>query len=140
MVRSAKIGFLMDTLANMLSQIKNAQAVGKEVIELPHSQFKEAVARLLEKEGYLREVRTFKSKEKSHKMLSLKLKYFKDEPFITHLKKISKSGQRIYLPADEVPQVLGGRGLVVVSTSRGVMSSKDARSKNLGGEILFEVW
>ena len=140
MVRSAKIGFLMDTLANMFSQIKNAQAVGKEVVELPHSQFKEAVARLLEKEGYLVKVKTFKPQEKGFKMLSLKLKYFKDDPFITHLKKISKPGQRIYLPVDDIPRVLGGRGLVVVSTSQGVMSSKDARNKNLGGEILCEVW
>lgn len=130
----------MDTLANMFSQIKNAQAVGKGVVELPYSKFKEAVASLLESEGYLSEVKVFKPKEKPHKMLSLKLKYFNDEPFITHLKKISKAGQRIYLPADDLPEVLGGRGLVVVSTSQGVMSGKKAREKNLGGEVLCEVW
>ncbi len=130
----------MDTLANMFSQIKNAQAVGKRVVELPYSRFKKAVASLLESEDYLSEVKVFKPKEKPHKMLSLKLKYFKDEPFITHLKNISKPGQRIYLPADRIPQVLGGRGLVVVSTSQGIMSGEKAREKNLGGEILCEIW
>lgn len=130
----------MDTLANMFSQIKNAQAVGKGVVELPYSKFKEAVASLLESEGYLSEVKVFKPKEKPHKMLSLKLKYFKDDPFITQLRRISKPGQRIYLPASEIPEVLGGRGLVVVSTSQGVMSGKQAKKKKLGGEILCEVW
>lgn len=140
MVKSARISNFMDTLANMLSQIKNAQVAGKPEVELPYSKEREAVAEVLEECGYLSKVKVFKSKGKNFKMLSLSLKYIDDRPFISHMRRISKPGQRIYSPADDLPKALGGKGLVIVSTSRGVMGADEARKKRLGGEVICEVW
>ena len=140
----------MDPIADMLSTIKNAQAVGKSKIELPYSKMKEALAHLMEKEGYLSEVRVFKPQGSSFKMLSLELEYLacSDEPgarregmpLISHIKRVSKPGRRIYVGKDKLPRVLGGKGVVIVSTSQGVMSAKEARKKDLGGEVICELW
>lgn len=140
----------MDPIADMLSTIKNAQMVGKGRAELPYSKVKEALARLLEKEGYLSEVKVFKLKDSPFKMLSFQLKYLapsdepgarrEGEPFVTHIKRISKPGRRVYVGRGELPRVLGGRGIAVVSTSRGLMTAKEARKKDLGGEVICEVW
>ncbi len=140
MVKSARISNFMDTLANMLSQIKNAQVAGKPKVELPYSKEREAVAKVLEERGYLSKVKVFKPKGKNFKMLSLGLKYIDDRPFVSHVRRISKPGQRIYSPADDLPRALGGKGLIIVSTSRGVMGADEARKKRLGGEVICEVW
>jgi len=102
----------MDPIADMLTQIRNAQAVGKERIELSHSKVRSALAKL----------------------------FFSGRPFISHIRRISKPGQRIYAGKDNLPRVLGGNGLVVVSTSRGLMSGKEAKKKGLGGELVCELW
>jgi len=130
----------MDPIADMLTQIRNAQAVGKERIEVPHSKVKEALAKLLLKEGYLAAVKVFKPRGKPFKKLSLELKYFEGGPFISHIKRISTPGRRVYVRKEALPSVLGGYGLVIVSTSRGLMSAKEARKRNLGGELVCEVW
>jgi len=140
----------MDVIGDMLSIIKNAQMTGKESAELPHSRLREELARLLEKEGYLSAVKVFKPEGKSFKMLSLSLKYLDQPsragvarraiPFINHLKRISRPGKRIYARKDELPRPFGGKGVVIVSTSRGLMTAKEARAKDLGGELLCEVW
>lgn len=130
----------MDPIADMLSTIKNAQMVKKAKVELPYSKMKEALARLLEKEGYLSEVKVFKPEDSSFKMLSLGLGYLDGEPSIGHIKRVSKPGGRIYVGKDKLPRVLGGRGIAIVSTSRGLMTAKEARKKDLGGEMICEVW
>lgn len=130
----------MDTIANMLTKIKNAQAVRKPKVEIPYSQNREAIASVLEEYGYLSKVRVYKPKGKRFKMLSLDLKYLDGDPFISKVRKISKPGQRIYSSAEDLPLALGGKGLVIVSTSQGVMSAKEAKKRNLGGEIICEVW
>lgn len=130
----------MDPIADMLSTIKNAQMVGKARVELPYSKMKEVLARLLEEEKYLSGVAIFKPQGSSFKMLSLDLKYFDGSPFISHIKRISKPGKRVYAGKAGLPRVLGGRGVVVVSTSRGLMSAKEASKKDLGGEVICEVW
>ncbi|MEA2020497.1 MAG: 30S ribosomal protein S8 [Patescibacteria group bacterium] len=130
----------MDTIANMLTKIKNVQAVRKPKVEIPYSQNREAIASVLEEYGYLSKVRVYKPKGKRFKMLSLDLKYLDGDPFISKVRKISKPGQRIYSSAEDLPLALGGKGLVIVSTSQGVMSAKEAKKRNLGGEIICEVW
>lgn len=131
----------MDPLADMLTQIRNAQAVGRETVELPYSKLKEAVGRLLQQEGYLGEVRVFKPEGRSYKRLSLKLRYIDGVPAISHLTKVSKPGQRIYLRKNVFPKALGGpKRVIVVSTSRGLMTIIEAAKRDLGGEILVVVW
>ncbi len=130
----------MDTIGNMLAKIKNAQAVRKPKVELSYSRNREAIAKVLEDHGYLSDVRVYKPKGKSFKMLSLDLRYIGGKPFISQVRKISKPGQRIYSSAEKLPQALGGKGLVVVSTPQGVMSGKEAKKRNLGGEVICEIW
>jgi len=130
----------MDTIANMFSTIKNAQALSRDVVELDYSKMREAIAHLMKDEGYLSEVKVFKPKGEKFKKLALGLTYYKDRPFIGHLKRISKPGQRIYVGKEEIPLALGGRGLIIMSTPRGIMSGREARKKNLGGEVVCEMW
>lgn len=130
----------MDSIADMLTRIRNAQAVGKGKIEIPYSKMRRALAQLLLKEGYLSVVKTFKPPGRPFKGLALELKYFEGRPFISHIRMISRPGQRVYAGKGKLHSVLGGKGLVVVSTSRGLMSAKEARKKNLGGELVCEVW
>jgi len=106
----------MDPIADMLTQIRNAQAVGKERVELSHSQAKENLARFLAKKGYLSGVRVFKPRGGAFKMLALELKYFEGEPFVQHIKRVSSPGRRFYVGKEKLPSVLAGKGLVVVST------------------------
>ena len=141
---------IMDPIADLLSTIKNAQMVGKAQAELPYSKIKEALALLLEKEGYLSEVKVFKPKGSSFKLLSLGLKYLarpdepgarrEGEPSISKVRRISRPGRRVYVGKGKLPRVLGGRGVAIVSTPRGLMTAREARKRDLGGEVICEVW
>jgi len=128
----------MDPIADMLTIIRNGQAVAKETVEVPYSNLKYEVAKLMEKEGFLGKV---EKKGRVKKVIEIGLKYSDDKsPVITGLKKISKPGQRIYLSALKIRKVRGGFGFSIISTSKGLMTNKEARKQNVGGEIICEVW
>jgi len=136
---------MTDPITDMLNRIRNAQAVLKETVSLPFSQLKYDIAKVLEKQGYV--VKVDKRGRKDKKTLEITLKYSKDEstkknvnPVILGLKRISKPGQRIYIEAKKVRPVRGGYGIAVISTSKGLMTDKEARKQNLGGEIICEIW
>lgn len=129
-----------DPIGDMLTQIRNAQMAHKEFVEIPHSKMKEAVAKVFEKEGFVGEVRRFKPKETTQKMLHIDLKYDGKLGAIGFIKRISKPGRRVYEPKKK----LGGfikvtGGVVIISTSKGIMTHKEAKKKGLGGEIVCVV-
>jgi len=128
---------MSDPIADMLTRIRNGQARGKVTIAMPSSRQKVAIANLLKDEGYLTEV----SVESEGKKLQLviRLKYYRGKPVIELLKRVSRPGLRIYRGKDDLPQVMGGLGVAIVSTSKGLMSDRAARAAGHGGEILAYV-
>ncbi len=130
---------MSDPLADMLTRIRNATMVGFEAIEMPSSTVKVSVAKVLKDEGYITDYQVTDSGVS--KNLKIDLKYGpNNEPVITGIKRVSKPGLRKYAKADEIPKVLNGMGVAIVSTSKGVVSDKTARDLNSGGEIICEVW
>lgn len=125
---------MVDPIADMLNRIRNAQAVLKETVDFPFSNLKYEIAKILEKSGFVKKV------EKKKNNLEISLKYENKIPVISGLKRISKSGQRIYASWQEIKKIKGGYGLAVVSTSRGLMTDKEARKQKLGGEVLCKIW
>lgn len=128
-----------DPIADMLTRIRNANAVQHAVTSMPSSKVKENIARLLAAEGF---IDGFEVKPNGvGSTLTLKLRYGgKGEPAILGIRRVSKPGRRIYRKSHELPRAQGGLGLVVVSTSQGIMADRDARRRRLGGEIICEVW
>ncbi len=130
---------MMDRIADMLTRIRNAQSAGLEKVEMPASHMLNALAKILKAEGYLQSVKAFS--RKGNKYLRLTLRYDDEgQPVIREIKRISKSGRRVYAGADELPRVKSGYGLAIVSTSHGVMTDERARSAHVGGEILCTVF
>ena len=130
---------LTDPIADMLTRIRNANSVGKDRVDIPASKVKTSIGELLKDEGFINDVKLVERKPQN--MIRVYLKYGdNDEKVISGIKRISKPGLRVYVGNDEVPQVLGGLGIAVISTSQGVMSDKEARDKNIGGEVLCYVW
>ena len=132
----------MSSIANMLIQIKNAQAVGADSVSLPFSNMRFAVARILEEKGFLAEIekKMRKTKKAEVEYLNLKLKYDDGIGAIRGVKLVSKPSRRVYGPKSSMRPVKSGYGTAVVSTSKGVMTAKEARSAGVGGEVLFEIW
>lgn len=128
----------MDSISDMLNRIRNAQAVLHPKVEILFSNLKYEIAKILEKEGFVEKV--IKSGKKTKKTIEITLKYEDKVPIISGLKRISKPGQRIYLPARKIRRVRGGYGIAIISTARGLMTDKEARRQKLGGEILCEIW
>lgn len=128
---------MQDPIADMLTRIRNALQAKHKQVALPSSKLKVAVAKVLTEEGYLL---AYKVEGDAKPTLILDLKYYQNRPVIERINRVSKPGFRIYRGCDEMPQSLDGLGVVVVSTSKGVMSDKEARKARLGGEILCEVW
>ena len=128
----------MDPITDMLNRIRNAQAVLHPQVEVPFSNLKLEIAKVLEKKGFIEKVTRSGKKEK--KSLEITLKYENKVPAITGLKRVSKQGQRIYLSAKKIRKVKGGYGITIISTSKGLMTGREARRQKLGGEILCEVW
>jgi len=128
---------MSDPIADMLTRIRNGQARGKVTIAMPSSKQKVAIANLLREEGYLDEVGIESEAEKSE--LVIKLKYYRGKPVIELLKRVSRPGLRIYRGKDELPRVMGGLGVAIVSTSKGLMPDRAARAAGYGGEILAYV-
>ena len=130
---------MSDPLADMLTRIRNANRVYKNSVNIPSSRLKMGLARLLKQEGYIRDYKVIKDEKQG--VLKVYLKYMPDRTrAITGLKRISKPGLRIYVKRDEIPRVLGGLGTAVLSTSKGVLTDKQSKKENVGGEVLCHIW
>lgn len=132
----------MYPIADMLTTITNAQAVNKESVTLPFSKMKFDIANILKASGYLTGVENKKKKTKKseHELLFIVLKYDEHGPAISGIKMISRPSRRMYIKASQIKPIRSGYGMSVISTPKGIMSSKEARKQKLGGEILFEIW
>lgn len=128
-----------DPIADMLTRIRNANAMRSKEVEVPASKMKIELAKILKEEGY---IANYKIKQNNiQDIIVLSLKYGENkERVITGLKRISKPGLRVYAKADEIPRVLSGLGIAIISTSKGVMTDKNARKESLGGEVLAYIW
>ncbi len=129
---------MTDPISDMLNRIRNAQASDLEKIELPFSNLKYAIAEILEKSGFVGKVD--KKGKKTNKILEIALKYEEKIPVISGLKRVSKPGRRVYTDYQEIRKVRGGYGIAVISTSKGLMTDRDARKNRIGGEIICEIW
>lgn len=127
-----------DPVADLLARIRNGAAAKKLSITLPHSDFLEDIASVLAQEGYVSEVSV---EEEDHKNLVIDLAYSEDgTPAISHSERLSRPARRRYLGVSEIPDIRGGRGTVVLSTPKGVLTGDKARQQHVGGEVLFEIW
>ena len=130
---------MTDPIADFLTRIRNANMARHESLELPASKIKKDIAEILKREGFIKNVEYMEDDKQG--VIRVFLKYGKNnERVITGLKRISKPGLRVYAKAGEVPKVLNGLGIAIVSTSEGVFTDKEARSKNVGGEIIAYIW
>ena len=128
---------MTDPIADLLTRIRNAHHAEKVSLTLPGSKIKTAIAQVLHEEGF---IESFEAGEEEGKpSLTIKLKYFEGEPVIEQLKRVSKPGMRVYKSAAELPQVNGGLGIAIVSTSKGIMTDRAARNAGVGGEVLCSV-
>ena len=127
---------MQDPIADMLTRIRNGQAANKVAISMPSSKLKVAIANVLASEGYIESVKVVEGVKPE---LEITLKYFQDKPVVESIQRVSRPGLRIYKRKDELPKVMGGLGIAVVSTSKGVMTDRAARQAGLGGEIICYV-
>ncbi len=129
-----------DPIADMLTRIRNASAVKKAEVVLPFSRIKEEIAKILAKEGFISGVEVIPAtKDVSFQMLKLTLRYGNQMPAIQHIKRVSTPGCRIYVDKNNLPTVLNNLGLAIISTSRGLMTNKQAKKDGLGGEVICEI-
>ena len=140
---------MTDPIADMLTRIRNANTAKHDTVDIPASKMKEAIANILLEEGYVKAVEIIigdkefaRNDEGKFKTIRITLKYGKDknEKIITGIKRISKPGLRVYAGKDELPKVLGGLGVAIISTNKGVLADKQAREAQVGGEVLAFVW
>jgi small subunit ribosomal protein S8 len=130
---------MTDPIADLLTRIRNANAVRHEVVEVPSSNIKKAISNILVQEGYIKDIEEYN--DGIVPMLRLSLKYGNNkERVITGLKRISKPGLRVYCRKEEIPKVLNGLGVAVISTSNGIVTDREARKVGVGGEVLCYVW
>ncbi len=128
-----------DTIADMLTRIRNANSMRYEEVNVPASNVKKEIARILKEEGFIKDYKVVDDNVQG--TIQLTLKYTeKKERVINGLKRISKPGLRVYVQKDEVPKVLNGLGIAIISTSKGIMTDKEARKENIGGEVLAYIW
>ena len=128
-----------DPISDMLTRIRNAQAVRHETVGVPFSNLKLKIVQILAEKNFIKDFKKVKGKEQ--KIIKIYLKYTKDNlPVIYGLKRISKPGQRIYIKANDIRKVKAGGGINIISTSKGIMTGKEAKRKALGGEVLAEIW
>jgi len=128
-----------DTIADMLTRIRNANQMRYEEVTVPASNIKKEIARILKEEGFIKDYKV--EEDNAQGTIVLTLKYTnKKERVITGLKRISKPGLRVYAKSDEIPSVLNGLGIAIISTSNGIMTDKEARKQNIGGEVLAYIW
>ena len=130
---------ITDPIADLLTRIRNANSAKHETVEIPASNMKKAIVEILDQEGYIKNYQIIDDGKQG--IIRVTLKYGKNnEKVITGLKRVSKPGLRIYAGAEELPRVLKGLGIAIISTSKGVMTDKKARKENIGGEVLAFVW
>ena len=130
-----------DPIADMLTRIRNANMVSLTEVEMPSSKLKVELAKLLKSEGYVEDYAVIEKEGSAFKTLKITLKYDeKSKPVISNLKRVSRPGLRNYCKAKDIPQVLGGMGIAIISTSKGLLTDRKARKENVGGEILCYVW
>lgn len=127
---------MQDPIADMLTRIRNAQMANLPVVNFPHSNTKEHILKVLQQEGY---ISNYTVVGDGHKNIHVELRFYQGKPVISHIKRLSKPSLRLYVKAKEMPEVNGGLGVAVVSTSNGIMSAKQAKQMNLGGELICEV-
>ena len=133
------MGVITDPIADMLTRIRNANTANHKVVDVPASRMKREVASILKDEGFIENFEMLQ--EGPQGVLRISLKYGPEkEKVITGLRRISRPGLRVYAPRTEIPRVLGGLGLVIISTSKGIMSGKRAKREGFGGEVLAYVW
>ena len=130
---------MTDPIADMLTRIRNANQMRHEIVEIPSSKIKREIADVLKREGFIRDAEYIEDNKQG--ILRLSLKYGKNaERVVTGLKRISKPGLRVYVGSTEVPKVLNGLGIAIISTSRGILTDKEARREQIGGEVIAYVW
>ncbi|MDG6779180.1 30S ribosomal protein S8 [Thiomicrorhabdus sp. zzn3] len=128
---------MSDPIADMLTRIRNGQMAGHANVVMPSSKVKQAIAKVLSDEGY---ISTFSVKENEGKSeLSVDLKYFEGKPVIEMIKRVSRPGLRVYKNKDDLPEVIGGLGIALISTSKGIMTDREARKAGIGGEVICYV-
>lgn len=129
---------ITDPIADMLTRIRNANAQKHETVDVPASKLKKSIAEILLDEGYIKAFEEIE--DNSQGIIRITLKYVNKQKVISGLKRVSKPGLRVYATKDELPKVLGGLGIALVSTSKGIMTDKKARQEGIGGEVLAFVW
>ena len=133
-----------DPIADMLTRIRNAMMAGKEEVVMPSSKMKEAIARILKEEGYIKTYRVEQGRTPAHKNLKIVLKYVgsrrQRRPVLRGLERVSKPGRRIYVGRKQLPWVKSGMGIAIVTTPKGVMTAQRARKLGVGGEVICKVW
>jgi len=129
---------ISDPIADMLTRIRNGSRARHQEILLPASRTKLAIAQILKEEGFIDDVEEYR--DGAHSQLRIRLKYVGKVPVVSGLKRVSKPGLRVYAAKTDIPRVLGGLGVVIVSTSKGIMTGAQARRAQLGGEVLAYVW
>ena len=129
---------ITDPLADLLTRIRNGQSANKPTVSMPSSKLKVSVCRVLKQEGYIEDY-AVKETENNKSVLDVSLKYYQGQPVIESIQRVSKPGRRVYKGADELPKVLGGFGVAIISASRGLMTDKEAREGGHGGEVLCTV-
>ena len=129
---------ITDPIADMLTRIRNANAQRHETVDVPASKMKKSIAEILLDEGYIKSFEEIE--DNSQGIIRITLKYVNKQKVISGLKRISKPGLRVYANKEELPQVLGGLGIALISTSKGIMTDKKARQENVGGEVLAYIW
>jgi small subunit ribosomal protein S8 len=130
---------MTDPIADMLTRIRNANMAKLEKLDIPSSNLKLELARVLKEEGYIKNFKLLKDRKQG--IVRVYMKYSPDElRVINGLKRVSSPGNRVYVGADEIPRVMGGLGVAILSTSKGVMADRESRTKNIGGEVLCYIW
>lgn len=129
---------ITDPIADMLTRIRNANTAKHETVDIPASNMKKAIAEILNEEGYIKGYQIIEDGKQG--VIRITLKYAGKEKVISGIKRVSKPGLRMYAPADELPRVLKGLGIAIISTSKGIMTDKKAREAHIGGEVLAFVW
>jgi small subunit ribosomal protein S8 len=130
---------LTDPIADMLTRMRNAIVIKSEKVDMPASKMKVEIAKILKEEGFIKSYKILKDKKQG--MLRIAFKYTPDNhPVISGLRKISKPGRRVYVGKDEIPKVVGGMGIAIMTTSKGIMTDKRCRRDGVGGEVLCYIW
>ncbi len=132
---------MTDPIADMLTRLRNANVAHKEVVHMPSSKLKEALAGILQREGYIASFKVVEEDRRPGRVLEVRMKYASDRTrTISGLRRVSKPGLRVYTGADKLPRVYGGLGVAVLSTSQGLMTDREARKRRVGGEVLCYIW